>query len=234
MMKHQHSWLTRAAAAPIQTSLVFVALALLLLAAAPTANAATFIRLQGVTTHRVRSGETLSGIASRYGVTTQAIMRYNGLTDYLIVPGQTSHIPSGKDISPPPANPSPASSGYHVVQAGETLGSIASRYGISLTALKQANSLTGDIIYIGQALRIPQAKVNPTRPKTASTYNANSRSSNASASTTSPCGASYTVQRGDTLSAIAARCGVSTQALVSANGLISNVIWNGQSLTIPK
>ena len=101
--------------------------------------------------------------------------------------------------------------------------------------MKQANGLTGDVIYVGQALRLPQAKPQPAQPRSASAsaYTTNSRSSNASGGAASACGASQTVQRGDSLSAIAARCGVSTQALRSANGLNSDVIWNGQSLIIP-
>jgi|GEM_PF-1394825 putative chitinase len=44
---------------------------------------------------------------------------------------------------------------FHTVQPGETLYSIASRYGVSVEALMQANNLTDGMIFVGQTLRIP-------------------------------------------------------------------------------
>ena len=46
----------------------------------------------------------------------------------------------------------------HRVQAGETLSTIAARYGVTVEAIKAANGLTGDLIWVGQELRIPAQK----------------------------------------------------------------------------
>lgn len=57
------------------------------------------------TTYVVQAGDTLSGIASRFGVTAQAIMDANGLTSTIINVGTTLIIPSGGGPVPPPTNP---------------------------------------------------------------------------------------------------------------------------------
>ncbi len=101
----------------------------------------------------------------------------------------------------------------HVVQPGETLSAIAARYGTTPQALAAANGLANaNYIYVGQRLTI-----------------ASGATAGGSAG-----GGNYTVQRGDTLSAIAARHGTSVEALARANGLRSaNTIYAGQRLTIP-
>jgi LysM repeat protein len=100
----------------------------------------------------------------------------------------------------------------HVVQAGEHLTAIANRYGTTPEAIASANNLVNmNLLYVGQRLTIP------------------GRGSSAGASNTY-----YVVNRGDTLSAIAARYGTTTQALVEANGLASaNFIYVGERLLIP-
>lgn len=97
----------------------------------------------------------------------------------------------------------------HVVRQGDTLASIARAYNVTLTDLIRANDITDpNAIYVGQYLVIP--------------------GQNAPASTT------YVVQSGDTLYRIALQYGVSTNALVQANGLGSaGTIYAGQVLSIP-
>ncbi|MCU1528550.1 MAG: hypothetical protein JWP75_2313 [Frondihabitans sp.] len=108
---------------------------------------------------------------------------------------------------------------YRVV-AGDTVSSIAGRYGLSTASVLALNGLSWkSTIYPGQTLHLTAARVASTAPAPAS--------HGASAS-------SYTIVRGDTLSAIAAHHGISTQALLSANGLgLSSIIYPGQKLTIP-
>jgi len=105
----------------------------------------------------------------------------------------------------------------HVVQAGENLFRIALRYGTTVAALQAANNLSGTGIFVGQRLVIPSA---------------GGASSGAPAS--AGTGTIHIVQRGDTLSAIALRYGVTTAALMQANNLASaNLIYVGQQLAIP-
>jgi LysM repeat protein len=113
------------------------------------------------------------------------------------------------------ARPALAQGQVHVVQRGETLWSIASRYGTTVQAIVQANSLANaSHIYAGQRLTIPSG---------------GGGGGNAGAT-----GGSYLVRRGDTLAAIAARHGTTVQAIVQANGLANpNYIYPGQRLAIP-
>jgi membrane-bound lytic murein transglycosylase D len=97
----------------------------------------------------------------------------------------------------------------HRIRRGESLGVIAQRNGVSVAALRQANGLRGNRIIAGQTLRIPTG------------------------SGGAAVAASHRVQRGESLSVIARRHGVSVAALRQANGLRSDRIIAGQTLRIP-
>lgn len=102
----------------------------------------------------------------------------------------------------------------HVVQWGETLSIIAARYGVTTSAIVQANGISNpNYIYAGQRLIIPTGTTSP--PPSGGT-------------------ASYVVQAGDTLGAIAARYGTTVNYLASLNGLMNpNFIYVGQVLQVP-
>ena len=110
----------------------------------------------GQRVHVVRRGETLSGIAARYGVSMWALMRANGLRSAnRIYAGQRLVIPSGggRYASTPSRS---TGKRVHVVRWGETLSGIAARYGVSVRALMRANGLrSANRIYAGQRLVIP-------------------------------------------------------------------------------
>jgi len=97
--------------------------------------------------HTVQWGETLYTIAAHYGVSADALARANGLSNpHLIYAGQRLQIPQYGSIA----------SQTHVIQRGETLASVALRYGVAISALAQANGLHNpNLIYVGQRLRIP-------------------------------------------------------------------------------
>ena len=110
--------------------------------------------------HTVRAGDSLFAIAARYGTTVEAIMEANELTSQWIRVGQRLIIPSVAATGGMEAEPLAAASGEtitHVVQAGESLFSIALNYGTTVEAIMAANGLANpELVRIGQELIIPQ------------------------------------------------------------------------------
>jgi len=137
-------------------------------APAPGARPAHRARL---VVHRIAYGETLTGIAARYGTTIGALVVRNHLADASrIYAGQLLHI-SGTHRQahrarggPPPAHH--ARTVTHVVRAGETLSGIALSYRVTVDGIAAANRLANpSFIRTGQQLRIPGAhRSRPARP----------------------------------------------------------------------
>lgn len=108
----------------------------------------------------VQPGDHLVDIAARYGVTVSALVQANGLSDSnSILVGQRLTIPGASAGTPAPGASGASGVGQstqYIVQRGDTLASIARRYGVSVAALQQANTLRNpDIIWAGQRLVIP-------------------------------------------------------------------------------
>jgi len=161
------------------------------------------------TVHVVQRGEHLTAIANRYGTTSQAIAATNNLVNLnLLYVGQRLVIPGAGSTSA-------GTTSYYTVHAGDTASGIAARFGVTLQALVQANALiSADRIFIGQRLLIPGGSSTPSSPTSSTGY--------------------YVVQRGDTVTSIAVRHGVTAWAIVQANQLANaNFIYVGQRLVIP-
>ncbi|MCD6206158.1 MAG: LysM peptidoglycan-binding domain-containing protein [Candidatus Marinimicrobia bacterium] len=112
---------------------------------------------QGLITHTVRRGETLSEIGKKYGVGISKIRSLNNLYGKrYIYPGQRLKIPVKKS----PANqytstPSGKTKIVHVVKKGETLSEIAEAYNVGLSRIRAWNNLYGRrFIYPGQKIVI--------------------------------------------------------------------------------
>ncbi len=167
---------------------------------------------QSSTVHVVQWGETLSIIAARYGVTVNAIVSANGISNpNYIYAGQSLVIPGGSSPSPAPSSDGTTT---YVVQSGDTLGAIAARYGTTVNYLASLNGLMNpNFIYVGQVLSVPGG--------TSST----SASSNTCI---------YVVKAGDTLTKIALQYGTTVWAIAIENNLANpSFIYVGQQLVIP-
>lgn len=114
----------------------------------------------------------------------------------------------------------------HVVQRGESLWAISRRYNSTVAELTEMNNLSRDaVLRVGQELRVPtEGSTMTTSAPRVDTF----QPSGMEASTTS-----YTVQRGDTLSAIARRHNTTVRAIQAANGISGDTIRVGQVLEIP-
>ena len=194
-----------------------------------------------VESYRVKPGDTLLAIASRHGLTLNELTAINRISSStLIYPGQVLRVAKVLPASQPQLN---APDSYQVM-AGDSLDSIAKKFSLSVTALREYNGLSrASIIYVGQMLSLkptaaaakaPTPKV-PTPTPSASTLS----DEISSVDPMRPTGVCtihgfHTVQAGETISRIAAVYGVTTQSVLSSNSLSwSSTIYVGQRLTIP-
>ncbi len=102
-------------------------------------------------------GDTLYGIAARYGTTINALIRANALPN-------ANFIYTGQRLMIPPANSAPANvstvGSVYTVVPGDTLATIAGRFGTTLSDLMRANGLYNpNFIYAGQRLNVPGRRV---------------------------------------------------------------------------
>ena len=164
--------------------------------------------------YKVLRGDTLSGIAKKFGTTYQELARINGISDpNKIQVGQVLRLPQSSSSS------SSTTSTYKVA-SGDTLSKIAQRFGTTYQELARINGISDpNKIRVGQVLKLPN-----------SSSNSNSTYSNTSISSYN----TYTVVSGDNLSKIAQRFGTTYQEIARINGISDpNKIKVGQVLKIP-
>ena len=149
-------------------------------------------------TYKVVSGDTLYGIANKLDTTVDELKKINGLTSNMLSIGQVLKIPTKVAIL--------GDTEIYQVKKGDTLYSIANKYGISLNELKAINNLTNDNLAIGQLLNVPSGLSNVN---------------------------TYIVDKGDTLYSIAKKFDTTIDKIKNVNNLSSNMLSIGQKLIIP-
>lgn len=108
--------------------------------------------------HHVKTGDSLSKLSKQYGVSVAAIQKANGLRGIAINVGDYLIIPDKDGTVAPAVTPDkPAESDkIHVVKQGEVLGSIARKYGTTVSALQKLNNIKDPSkIRIGQKIKLP-------------------------------------------------------------------------------
>lgn len=187
--------------------------------------------------YRVKSGDYLGRIASRYKCTVSQIKRWNNLKSNNLRIGQrlviyrggggssaakSSSSTTGSDATKSSASSTaPSNAVTYTVKKGDTLGKIAERHGCSVTQLKQWNNLSSNNIQIGQKLKVKgsSAAAPASQPK----------------QTTSGDYITYTIKSGDSFYSIAKNYpGISAQDIMDFNGLNSSKIKPGMKIRIPK
>ena len=200
--------------------------------------------------YTVRPGDFLSKIAASQGSTVAAIVEANNLRNpnfirvgqVLIIPGnqpvQTESSESADPEPTPEPEPTPdpeptpepepertIGSIEYRVKSGDFLRKIANQFGVTSAAIAEASGLTNpNLIFVGQVLTIPNQSVEQEPAPAAEPEPAPEPEQEET----------YTVRAGDTLFRIAARVGVSYQAIVKENNISNpNLIRVGQVLRIP-
>lgn len=147
--------------------------------AATASSPASNVLPTGTTTYTVRSGDSLSTIARRHNTTVPDLKALNNMTSdmiridqKLIVPaaGSAGGARSSSPATSPRSTAAPTSGGRtHTVQAGETPGGIASKYGVSVSDLMSLNGISDPRrMRLGQTLNIPGAEPAPAARSTVS------------------------------------------------------------------
>lgn len=150
--------------------------------------------------YTVSSGDNLYKIATKYNLTVDDLVNYNDLATTNLSIGQQLLIPVQKTNE----------TQTYIVKSGDTLYSIASKYGISVNTLKNYNNLTTNVLNIGQKLNIPVTSEQPS-----SNY------------------LDYVVKKGDSLYSIASKYNTNVSDIMKINNLNTSLLNIGMVLKIP-
>jgi len=165
----------------------------------------TFSSASNYVTHTIKSGETISRISAIYNVSEDDIRRWNDISGSKIVAGQTLKIypTSNKEMRSKEFI-------YHIVKRGETISTIAEKYYVSISSIKDWNNLSSNKIIAGSTLKVKMGTI-----------------------TTSDGKYKYhLVARGESLYSIAKKYNTTIQKIKSLNQLTSSKIKAGQSLRV--
>ncbi len=178
----------------------------------------------GTTTYVVEKGDTLGGIAAKFGTSVRALVEANGITNpNLIRAGKTLTVTgsSGGGTASTPAATTGGSGKQlagqrHQVRSGDTIAGIAAKYGVSAADFARWNGLQDGVLYANTSLLLYDPGTLP------------------GVSSGSTSARNHTVRNGENLASIARKYGTTTSAVAQASGITDvNRIRVGQTLTIP-
>lgn len=177
-------------------------------------------------TYTVKSGDTLSGIGLKYGLSLEKLKKMNRLTSDHIYVGQKLTVQAAKTTTKKKTKKKKtttvkATTKTYTVKSGDSLSVIASRYGTTYTYLQTLNNLKSPAIYVGQKLKVPATIAKMTEKKT--------EKKTTTVKTTTK---TYTVKSGDSLSLIASRYNMSLATLQKLNNFKDDKIFVGQKLKV--
>ncbi|MDF1753130.1 MAG: LysM peptidoglycan-binding domain-containing protein [Verrucomicrobiales bacterium] len=191
-------------------------------------------------TYVIRDGDSLGGIARKFGIPRQALLDSNNMAE-----GQPIYIGESLIIPSAPVNETSVASAtsgeFHIVQAGDTLTGISRKYGTTVAAIKKQNGLNSDIIGAGQKLMLPVSGEAPKQDIVQAAQNTTpSASGSGSYQYENPLLKSdetygyYSVQKGDNLYALARDFFTTMKELQRLNNMgTSTVIHPGDEMVVP-
>lgn len=195
------------------------------------------------TTYTVKSGDSLSLIASKHHTTIAELKKLNKLKSDMIyvsqklkVPGSTPKVKQNttvKKVATTSTKTNNSTSTY-TVKAGDSLSLIASKQKTSVATIKSLNKLSSDMIYVGQTLKLngkAVVQVKSTTKKTTIKKTAATSTTKATSASTKKT-STYRVSSGDSLSKIASQYGTTVDSIKKLNNLSSNLIFVGQTLKL--
>lgn len=157
--------------------------------------------------YQVRRGDSLSVVAKRFGMKVSQLKAMNNLRSNIIRVGTKLRVQGGVD-----EDYADTEITWYRVRSGDSLGSIATRFRISVNSLMRLNNLSSHIIYPGDRLRVKgEPAVNPSSKNDSKWYK---------------------VRQGDSLWTIAQQFGVSVNDLLAINNLSSSIIQAGHMLMV--
>jgi len=175
--------------------------------------------LNDISNYVVKKGDTLSIIASKYRVSIKDLKSANNLKSNEVEIGMKLIIPDSQiPMRVVRVSPNLNDINNYVVKKGDTLSMIASKYRVSVRELKSVNDMRDDKVKVGMRLIIPNSNLSKNVESKTPVISDNNK---------------YVVKKGDSISSIAKRYGVSQVELKRANNIKGNTIESGQLLRVP-
>ncbi|MCC4045335.1 LysM peptidoglycan-binding domain-containing protein [Enterococcus gallinarum] len=185
----------------------------------PAATSSVSSGSQGYT---VASGDSVWGIANKFGITMDQLCSWNNIRNNFIYPGQKLTINGGtakQTTNTGTISTTTASAGSYTVASGDSVWSVANKHGITMDQLRNWNNIKNDFIYPGQRLVVK----NGTGSKS---------QANTTTATSSTNAGRYTVASGDSVWSVANKHGITMDQLRSWNNIKNDFIYPGQALIV--